>query len=54
MCNNAKLENCYYSWHISIPFIGLTGINIIASSFDSAMTNQQASYVAHFYSYVDV
>ena len=43
--SNAKLDR-YYSWYISIPsFIGLTGINIIASSFDSAYINQQASYV---------
>jgi diguanylate cyclase (GGDEF)-like protein len=46
--SNAKLDR-YYSWYISIPsFIGLTGINIIASSFDSAYINQQASYVAIF------
>lgn len=39
----------YYSWYIGIAsFLGLTGINVIASSFDSAYINQQASYVALF------
>ncbi len=46
--SQAKLDK-YYSWYIGIAsFIGLTGMSVTASAFDSIYINQQASYVVIF------
>lgn len=46
--SQAKFDR-YYSWYIgTASFVGLTGMAVTASLFDSAYINQQASYVVIF------